>query len=79
MAQQFVMGQLKVSVDLGGHPGMELGLCTGSAQVCGYQAGAQPDSTPEIPSPHRASLPIGGISVTSSTMPSPTSSTRTQM
>lgn len=27
MAQQFVMGQLKVSVNLGEHPGMELGLC----------------------------------------------------
>lgn len=63
VAQQFVMGQLKVSVELVGH------LCWVCPSVW----------VPEIPSPHRAFLPTGGISATSSTMPNPISFTRTQM
>lgn len=81
MAQQFVMGQLKVSVEAGGgEPRAELGVSPRLCLSVQARGCARPRPGPERSLiPDRASRPTGGTSATSSTMPSPTSSTKTQM
>lgn len=65
----------------GGEPRAELGVSPWQPECAGGDGGCtRPRPGPECSLiPYRASRPTGGTSATSSTMPSPTSSTKTQM